>query len=60
MPIYHFMPMLLNLESYKKLEAICSVFLWGASSGGNNKKALVAWAKIAVEKAEGGLGFTLF
>lgn len=60
MPIYHFMSMSIDPKIYKRLEVICRTFLWGANPRGNSKKALVAWNKIAIEKAKGGLGFVPF
>lgn len=60
MPIYHFLLMSLNPRSYKRLEVVCRNFMWGTSTGGEFKKALVVWRNIMVAKAKGGLGFQPF
>lgn len=60
MPVYHFMSMSLNSKSYKMLEGVSRNFLWGKRDGGHFKKALIVWDKMAVSRAEGGLGFETF
>lgn len=60
MSVYHFMSMSLNLKCYKRLEAVSKMFLWGRSTEGMDKKALVAWRKTALRVAKGGLGFKPF
>ncbi|KAL3686468.1 hypothetical protein R1sor_009042 [Riccia sorocarpa] len=43
-----------------RLEKVCREFLWGSSTEGKPKKALIAWRKIAREKRRGALGITAF
>ncbi|KAL3688794.1 hypothetical protein R1sor_015103 [Riccia sorocarpa] len=44
----------------QKLEKICRLFFWGATSAGKPRKALIAWKRLCRPKLLGGLGFLAF
>ncbi|KAL3682470.1 hypothetical protein R1sor_000492 [Riccia sorocarpa] len=44
----------------KRLENLCRDFVWGVTDEGRPKKAIVAWRRLAQEKARGGVGIRLF
>ncbi|KAL2609309.1 hypothetical protein R1flu_027882 [Riccia fluitans] len=55
LPIYHFLGLGLQKNSYKGLETPCRTFLWGTNTEGRAKTALVRWDSITKLKKNGGL-----
>ncbi|KAL2612246.1 hypothetical protein R1flu_023938 [Riccia fluitans] len=47
LPIYHFLGLGLQRNSYKMLETPCRTFLWGTNAEGRTKMALVRWDSIS-------------
>ncbi|KAL3677843.1 hypothetical protein R1sor_020799 [Riccia sorocarpa] len=59
-PLYQLMSVGLSKDGLEELERLCRNFLWGWNEEGNPKQALIAWDRVALPKAEGGLGWTKF
>jgi acyl-CoA-binding protein len=60
MPVFFLMILDLTQEAFRRLEAICRVFLWGSNEAGNPKIPLVAWNRLTKPKPQGGLGLVNF
>lgn len=59
-PAYHLLLLTPSNSGFESMEQLCRRFLWGESSPGHPKRALVGWATMAKEKSAGGVGFYPF